>query len=47
MIHVSGMLIFPATVDDKSILDGATKPTLAIVNVDAPSRVFASSVFGG
>lgn len=38
--HVVGKLIFPATVDGKSILDGATKLTLTILNVDAPSRVF-------
>lgn len=38
--HVEGKLIFPATVDGKPILDGATKLTLTIVNVDAPSRVF-------
>ena len=38
--HVVGTLIFPATVDGKFILDGATKLTLTIVNVDAPSRVF-------
>jgi len=38
--HVEGKLIFPATVDGKSIFDGATKLTLTIVNVDAPSRVF-------
>ena len=38
--HVEGKLIFPATVDGKFILDGATKLTLTIVNVDAPSRVF-------
>lgn len=38
--HVEGKLIFPATVDGKSILDGATKLTLTIVDVDAPSRVF-------
>jgi hypothetical protein len=38
--HVEGRLIFPAAVDGKSILDGATKLTLTIVNVDAPSRVF-------
>ena len=38
--HVSGRLIFPALKDDKSILEGATKLTLTIVNVDAPSRVF-------
>jgi hypothetical protein len=38
--HVSGKLIFPATSDGKSILEGATKLTLTIVNVDAASRVF-------
>jgi hypothetical protein len=38
--HVAGKLIFPATKDGKSILDGVTKLTLTIVNVDAPSRVF-------
>ncbi len=38
--HVSGKLIFPATKDAKSILDGANKLTLTIVNLDAPSRVF-------
>lgn len=38
--HVEGKLIFPATNDGKSILDGATKLTLTIVDVDAPSRVF-------
>jgi hypothetical protein len=38
--HVEGKLIFPATKDDKPILEGATKLTLTIVDVDAPSRVF-------
>lgn len=38
--HVSGKLIFPATKDGKSILEGASKLTLTITNVDAPSRVF-------
>ena len=38
--HVEGKLIFPAAVDGKSILDGATKMTITILNVDAPSRVF-------
>jgi hypothetical protein len=38
--HVEGKLIFPATVDGKSILDGATKLTITILNADAPSRVF-------
>jgi hypothetical protein len=38
--HVEGKLIFPATKDGKSILEGATKLTITILNVDAPSRVF-------
>lgn len=38
--HVEGKLIFPATKDDKSILEGATKLTLTITNVDAPTRIF-------
>lgn len=38
--HVEGKLIFPATSDGKSILEGARKLTLTILNVDASSRVF-------
>jgi len=38
--HVSGKLIFPATRNGRSILEGATKFTLTIINVDAPTRVF-------
>ncbi len=38
--HVEGKLIFPATEDGKPILEGATKLTLTILNVDAPSRIF-------
>ena len=38
--HVSGKLIFPATSSGKSILDGTSKLTLTIVNVDAASRAF-------
>ena len=38
--HVPGKLIFPASQDGKSVLDGAGKLTLTIVNVDSPSRVF-------
>jgi hypothetical protein len=38
--HVEGRLIFPATKNGKSILEGATKLTLTILNVDAPSRAF-------
>ncbi len=38
--HVRGKLSFPATRDGKSILEGAHRLTLTIVNLDAPSRVF-------
>jgi hypothetical protein len=38
--HVSGKLVFPATKDGKPILEGATKLTLTILNVDVPSRLF-------
>ena len=38
--HVEGNLIFPSRKDGNSILEGASRLTLAIVNVDAPSRVF-------
>jgi hypothetical protein len=38
--HVRGTLIFPSTLDGKSILEGGTKLTLTIVDVDAPTRVF-------
>lgn len=38
--HVEGKLIFPATKDGKSILEGATRLTLTILNVDAPTRIF-------
>src|SRR5574341_13620 len=38
--HVSGKLIFPTMTDGKSILEGASKLTLIIVNVDVASRVF-------
>lgn len=37
--HVQGTLIFPAAQDGKSILEGASKLTLTIVDVDAASRV--------
>jgi hypothetical protein len=38
--HVQGKLIFPAIQDGKSILEGTSKLTLTITNVDAPTRVF-------
>ncbi len=38
--HVEGKLIFPSMKDNKSILEGATKLTLTILNVDASTRIF-------
>lgn len=38
--HVGGNLIFPGTQNGKSILEGASKLTITIVNVNAASRVF-------
>ena len=38
--HVDGKLIFPSAQDGISILEGASKLTLTIINVDAASRVF-------
>lgn len=38
--HVEGRLIFPANVNGKSLLDGATKITLTITDVDVPTRIF-------
>ncbi len=38
--HVEGTLIFPATVNGRSVLDGAAKLTLTVTDVYAPIRVF-------
>lgn len=38
--HVSGKLVFPSMHDGRSILEGASKLTLTIINVDASSRIF-------
>jgi hypothetical protein len=38
--HVKGRLIFPVTKDGRPVLEGATKLTLTIVNVDVPARIF-------
>lgn len=38
--HVSGTLSFPAEKDGRKLLQGASKLTLTILNVDAPRRVF-------
>lgn len=39
--HVSGILSFPAGVDGKAVLEGASKMTVILVDVDAAERVFA------
>ncbi len=38
--HVSGVINFPAVVDDTHILDDASRLTLTIRDVDAPERIF-------
>jgi hypothetical protein len=42
--HVSGTLSFPATVDGKALLAGASKLTLTIKSVDADARIFTWSI---
>ncbi|GAB4505092.1 MAG: hypothetical protein Fur0043_20870 [Anaerolineales bacterium] len=39
--HVSGTLIFPATLDGKPLLEGANGLTLSIKSVDASLRLFS------
>lgn len=38
--HVEGKLSFPSTVDETSLLDGASSITISIKDVDAPVRTF-------
>ena len=38
--HVSGKLSFPASMDGRPLLEGATQLTLIIKDVDAPERIF-------
>ena len=38
--HVSGTLSFPSNVEGKPLLEGASKLTLVIKDVDAPQRTF-------
>lgn len=38
--HVSGVLSFPAAADGVALLEGATRITLTLENVDAPARTF-------
>jgi hypothetical protein len=44
--HVSGVLSFPATVDGARLLEGASRLTLTIRDVDTPERSFAWSLAG-
>jgi hypothetical protein len=38
--HVSGVLTFPAVVEETAVLEGAAQLTLTIRDVDAPERMF-------
>lgn len=38
--HVSGILSFPSVIDGEGVLEGATVLELAVMNLDAPERVF-------
>lgn len=38
--HVTGILSFPGSVEGTPLLEGVTKMTLTITDVDAPERVF-------
>lgn len=38
--HVEGTLQFPASLDGKSVLEGAKQITINIVDLDSPERVF-------
>lgn len=42
--HVKGTLVFPASVDGKSLFDGATELILIIKDVDVPVRMFTWSL---
>jgi hypothetical protein len=42
--HVSGVLSFPAWVDEVFLLDDATRLTITILDVDGPERVFTWDV---
>lgn len=42
--HVKGTLVFPASVDGKSLFDGATELILIIKEVDVPVRIFTWSL---
>ena len=42
--HVSGTLSFPATVNGKPLLEGASQLRLTIRSVDANARIFTWSI---
>lgn len=44
--HVAGKLSFPATLDGRNLLDGASSFTITINNVDAPTRTFTWQLAG-
>lgn len=44
--HISGVLSFPSTADDSTLLEGASHLTLKIRDVDAPERTFTWSLTG-
>jgi hypothetical protein len=44
--HVAGKLSFPATVDGMPLLEGVTKLTLIVRDVDAPERAFVWELRG-
>jgi len=44
--HVSGVLSFPSTSNGRTLLDGASRLTLRIRDVDAPERVFTWNLAG-
>ncbi len=44
--HVSGVLSFPSISNSRTLLDGASRLTLRIHNVDVPERVFTWNLAG-
>ena len=38
--HVSGILSFPAEIDGFPLLEGVSKMTISLIDVDAPERIF-------
>ena len=44
--HVQGTLVFPSTVDGKALLDGASRLTLTIKDLDGIERVFSWEISG-